>query len=255
MIAARPTPTWAGTRARADRQKRLPPTRPPREASHRRPRSTPRPTWTRNAKDATVNDGPSPSDAASEEDAAVPEAATVDGSSPLGPNLLANASFEQGYVGWTFAPQSAMGKYAFDQLPVPGGYTIDGQYELATWSGTDSFTVQISQTFTNLPDGTYTFEGNFNCGVNNQAYIFVKGCGGPDQQQNIGVTAPTSWLQVAIPGIQVTGGSCQVGFLVDASPSDWLNADAFTFAAIAGSSPSEGGTHSEGGSANDGGAE
>ena len=207
-------------------------------------------------KDATVHDGPSPSDAASEADAAVPEASTVDGSTALGPNLLVNASFEQGYVGWTFVPQSAMGKYAFEQMPVPGSYTIDGQYELATWSGTDSFTVQISQTFTTLPDGTYTFKGNFNCGVNNQAYVFAKGCGGPDQQQNIGVTSPTSWLEVGIASVQVTGGEdFQVGFLVDASPTDWLNADAFTFAAVAGSSPNEGGTETEAGTASDGGTE
>ncbi len=41
----------------------------------------------------------------------------------------------------------------------------------------------------------------------------------------------TSWEVISID-IDDTSSSCQVGFYVDASPTDWLSADAFTFALV-----------------------
>jgi hypothetical protein len=145
------------------------------------------------------------------------------------PNLITNWSFENGYAGWLFLPTTAEGKDAFTQTPVPGAHVIDGQYEMATWSGTEAFTVKIYQQLTNVPNGTYTFQGYFNLGMNNQVYLYSKNCGGPDQQANIPITGATQWESIAITGIQVTGGSCEVGFYIDAAVSNWVNADAFTF--------------------------
>ena len=83
-------------------------------------------------------------------------------------------------------------------------------------------------TIKDVPPGTYTFQGWFNRGVNNATYLYAN-CGGANQQVDIPITAPTSWLLVSIPGITVTGGSCELGFFVDASATDWVNADAFSF--------------------------
>jgi hypothetical protein len=43
------------------------------------------------------------------------------------------------------------------------------------------------------------------------------------------LTNSTQWIEVGIGGINVTNNQCEVGFVVDASPTQWLNADAFSF--------------------------
>jgi hypothetical protein len=148
-----------------------------------------------------------------------------------GPFLgLVNPSFEQGYSGWTFEPSSAAGKYAFTQYPTPGAYTIDGQYELATWHGVDAYKVRVFQSFVGLENGKYTFKGYFNRGDgHNAVYIYTSGCGGPDRQANVPLTNSTGWDQVGLGGIDVTANACEVGFVIDANPTNWLNADAFSF--------------------------
>lgn len=148
-----------------------------------------------------------------------------------GPSVLVNPGFETGLSGWSFDPAAAMGKYAYTQFPQGvGAMTIDGQYELATWSGTDAFTLRVFQTPSNLPSGTYTLTAHFNRADGfKAAYLYARNCGGPDQQQNIPSTAATEWVVTQITGIQVTAGQCEVGFYVDSNPADWLNADAFSF--------------------------
>lgn len=151
-------------------------------------------------------------------------------STDAGVNMLANASFEQGLMGWTFDPMSAEGKYAFTQFPVGTATVVDGQYELATWHGTDAFRIRVYQSLTGLENGRYTFKGWFNRGDGqNAVYVYSSGCGGPDQQTNIPLTNATQWIDVGIGGINVTNNQCEVGFVVDANPTNWLNADAFTF--------------------------
>jgi hypothetical protein len=165
-------------------------------------------------------------------DSMAPTDASAESEAGPAPPALVNPSFEQAYSGWTFDPATAMGKYAYTQYPSQGGYTIDGQFELATYSATDSFMVAVSQTLTNVPDGTYRFSGHFNCGVNNAAYVYSTMCGGADQRANIPVTVTTTSWEVVSVDIAVTGGSCTVGFFVSASPTDFLNTDAFTFALV-----------------------
>lgn len=148
-----------------------------------------------------------------------------------GPSVLANPSFELGLSGWSFEPASAMGKYAYTQFPPGQATTIDGQNELATYSGNDAFTVRVFQIPSNLPSGKYTFTAYFNRGDGfNAAYLYSRNCGGPDRRQDIPLTAATQWLQVQIGAIDVTSSQCEVGFFVDSNPTDWLNADAFSFA-------------------------
>lgn len=147
-----------------------------------------------------------------------------------GPSVLVNPSFEAGLSGWTIDPPTAMTKYVYTQFAQGGSMTIDGQNELATWSPTDAFTVRIFQTPMNLPSGTYTFSAYFNRGDGfNAAYMYARNCGGTDQQLTIPVTSATQWVKSQIT-VQVTAGQCEVGIYEESNPTDWLNADALSFA-------------------------
>jgi len=144
--------------------------------------------------------------------------------------LLVNPGFELSYSGWTFDPLSVRGTYVFTQWPTTGSVTVEGQYELSTWTQTVPFTVKVTQVVTGLADGKYTFQGWFNRGDGfNFAYILATGCGGANRQVNIPLTAPTQWLDIQLSGIDVVGGRCEVGFYVDSNAGNWLNADAFSF--------------------------
>ena len=205
-----------------------------------------------------ARDASAPVDAQATSDASVDRAETAsDASTPdaaeAGPiDYLANPNFASSTLaGWTVVPPDAAQTTAFTQAPVGSATTPQGQaYELATYSASAAFTVDMSQSLTNLPDGTYTFSGWFNRGTNNQAYIYAKNCGGSDtaaddggagEVADIPLTSSTGWEQVTIAGIVVAGGSCQVGFYVDAAATDWLNADGFSFESVAPSGSDAGG--------------
>jgi hypothetical protein len=156
------------------------------------------------------------------------------GSPPTGDgNVLVNPSFEQLWTGWLVDPAASQGNHARVKWPQPGSTTPDGEAEqnlLGTWHATDTYVVQIYQSLSGLEDGFYTFKGFFNWGgLHNAVQLFARNCGGDDLILDIPATAATQWLEVGIGGIEVVGGNCEVGFLVDSNPADWLNADVFSF--------------------------
>jgi hypothetical protein len=145
---------------------------------------------------------------------------------------LVNPSFETfSTVGWTIDPPSAATKrYIFVQAPTGTVPAPDGTYELATWHQTDGFQVEIYQNVTGLEDGTYTFQGSFSRGEGlNEIYMFARNCGGaePDPMP-IPVTSPSAFEVIALTGIEVSGGSCEVGVYVDSNLGNWMNADKFS---------------------------
>jgi hypothetical protein len=146
---------------------------------------------------------------------------------------LVNPSFETGNtMGWTVLPAEALTKkHAYVQWPVGGGSVPEGHYEFSTWHETDAFTVELSQTIKGLSDGTYTFKGYFSRGDGfNSVTMFARNCGSTDPAPvPIPLTEPTQWLDVEVTGIEVVGGSCEVGIAIDSKPTNWLNADLFTF--------------------------
>ncbi len=150
-----------------------------------------------------------------------------------GGNILTNSSFEEFWSGWTVDPDNARGKYANVKWPQPGSFTPNGEPEenlLGTWHMTDAFVVSVYQSLQGIDDGMYTFKGFFNWGgAHNAIQIFARNCGGPDNYQDVPPTADTQWIEVGIGGIEVLGGHCEVGFTVDSNPTDWLNADMFSF--------------------------
>lgn len=150
-----------------------------------------------------------------------------------GGNILTNSSFEEFWSGWIVDPDDARGKYANVKWPQPGSFTPNGEPEenlLGTWHMTDAFVVNVYQSLQGIEDGMYTFKGFFNWGGSHNAIqIFARNCGGPDVTQDVPPTADTQWIEVGIGGIEVVGGHCEVGFMVDSNPQDWLNADMFSF--------------------------
>ncbi|HYP87298.1 MAG TPA: hypothetical protein VEQ59_04080, partial [Polyangiaceae bacterium] len=145
---------------------------------------------------------------------------------------LVNPSFETANtLGWTVEPSEALTKrHAFVQLPQGTATVPDGGYEFSTWHMTDTFTVELFQTVTGLEDGTYTFQGYFSRGDGfNSVALFARNCGGDDPEPVVvPLTDPAQWLNVELTGIEVTGGSCEVGLSIDSNPTNWLNADDFT---------------------------
>ena len=134
-------------------------------------------------------------------------------------NLLANPGFESGSLsGWS---NSGSPTAAFVQTTSPHA----GGYNLAHWKRS-AWTVKTSQTVTGLADGTYTFKAwVINWGVQT-GYIFAENCGGPTQTTPL--PPASTYFQVTIGSIPVTGGSCTVGIYTSSSTGS-IVADDFDF--------------------------
>lgn len=146
---------------------------------------------------------------------------------------LVNPSFETtNTLGWTVDPTDALTKrHAFVQLAQGTATVPDGSYQFSTWHMTDAYTVELHQTITGIEDGTYTFKAYFSRGDGfNSVFMFARNCGGTDPEPvPVPLTDASQWLNVEVTGIEVVGGSCDVGLSLDANPANWLNADLFTF--------------------------
>lgn len=138
---------------------------------------------------------------------------------------LVNPSFETfNTMGWTLEPA---GTYAFVQAPQGTDKNPDGAYEFSTWSQTEAFKVDLYQNIKGLEDGTYTFKGYFSAGLNNVT-LFARKCGGATDPTPAVVPAQ-SWTAVEVKGIEVVGGSCEVGVHIESMATQWMNADLFSF--------------------------
>jgi hypothetical protein len=138
---------------------------------------------------------------------------------------LLNPSFETlNTVGWTVEPA---GTYAFVQLPQGTDKNPDGAYEFSTWHDTATFTVELYQNIKGLEDGKYTLKAYISSGPNNVS-LFARKCGGAVEPDPVVVPTQT-WTPVEVKGIEVVGGSCEVGLHVESTARQWMNADLFTF--------------------------
>ena len=145
------------------------------------------------------------------------------------PELL-NPSFETGStLNWEVSPSSAIAsRHVYVQFPTGEVPAPDGNYELAFWHATDSYDLVVSQKLTGLSDGTYTFSGYFSRGANLLVTMFAKNCSAKDPTpKEIPSTDPSSFTRFSLTGIEVKGGSCEVGITVEGGPNDWMNADLF----------------------------
>ncbi|HEX6765600.1 MAG TPA: hypothetical protein VF103_08990, partial [Polyangiaceae bacterium] len=144
---------------------------------------------------------------------------------------LVNPSFETNNTnGWTVSPAQALSsRWVYTQAPTGTVAAPDGAYELATWHNMTAYQVELSQRVTGLEDGTYTFSGYFSWGLMiNEIYLFARNCSDTDPDpMPVPATPSDSFIQVSLTGINVVGGSCEVGLYVDGSINAWMNADKF----------------------------
>ena len=158
---------------------------------------------------------------------------------PVG-NLLLNASFESGLTSWVVDPKEATTaptRYVYTQFPTGSSTAKDGTQILSTWHDTAEYQITVSQIVTKLVPGKYHFTGWFSSTQLRQAFIFARNCGGAEQDIDVPALG-FPWFEVAIPEINVTGTSCEVGVFVHGSKPeglqpDWFNADMFTFEWVA----------------------
>ncbi len=84
-------------------------------------------------------------------------------------------------------------------------------YALHYWLGTP-FHFTLSQTITDLVDGTYAFSLWIQGGGGEKVLqLFAKDCGGENKTLDIVNTGWQKWTNPVIKGIQVTGGKCTIG--------------------------------------------
>jgi hypothetical protein len=192
------------------------------------------------AQDAAQNDTSASSDSGGSEvsppasdggiDGTSVDAARADAGGPT--NYIVNGNFDNGTLsGWTVVPSAAEYTEVKTQVAADFGNTPpQGQtYEFASYDADGGFTVDVSQTPTDLPNGVYTFAGWFSRGTNDDVYIYVQGCGDAGMMTtSVPITAGTQWVQVVLGGIQVAGGGCQFGLHIQSEATQWVNADGFT---------------------------
>jgi arabinogalactan endo-1,4-beta-galactosidase len=153
-------------------------------------------------------------------------------------NLLTNPGFESDMTGW-----STSGTAAADYTQTTNAHT--GAKNLAHWYGS-AWTVTTYQTVTGLANGTYTLSAWIkNWGVTT-GYIEAYNCGGTTQTTNLPVSS--TYVQVSIASITVSGGSCTVGIYTSSSVQS-IAADDFDFHSLTGptSTPTRTATPSPGG--------
>lgn len=146
-------------------------------------------------------------------------------------SFIENGSFETGNTSsWDVVPSSALqNRHVYVQTPTGTVPAPDGVYELAFWHDTDSYQVTISQVVEDLEDGTYTLAGFFSRGANMTATLFARNCSDKDPEpRDIPMTDPNSFTLFRLTDIEVSGGRCEVGVMVDAGPGDWMNMDMLT---------------------------
>lgn len=132
-----------------------------------------------------------------------------------GNNWVLNPSFEADRVsqtsltGWKVSPVDA------------SNINSTSQRKTGRWGAYITGAKTLSQTITELPNGTYALSVWVKSSGAGQ--IFAKGFGGGDLSTN--VSAASDWTKKTITGIKVTNGTMQVG--VQSSNGQWLAVDDF----------------------------
>jgi hypothetical protein len=164
------------------------------------------------------------------------------GGEPVAPGtpVLVNPSFEGGLKGWSVDPPSAAdaSEHAPAKPPVFqqwGGegaanvQAVDGDYVLSTWYESAGYSARIYQVLEGLEDGTYTLKAHVaNIATINTAELYAKGCSDTDPAP-LALSGSETLIERVLEGIEVEGGTCEVGINIEAKAADWVNVDLFSF--------------------------
>lgn len=134
--------------------------------------------------------------------------------------IVLNKGFEENALnggsgsGWTNTGSSSV---SADSTARTG--TAYGRHYSAT-----SYTANTSQAITGLTNGLYKFSAYVkSSGGQTSAYLYANNFGGA--QLNANITATGDWKKIEVTGINVTNGTCTIGFSSGANAGNWINFD------------------------------
>lgn len=159
--------------------------------------------------------------------------AYADDQGSRGTNLAQNPGFDLASGNLVQSPQdwATTGDAAADyaQLATNPGDARSTAYRGVHWSGS-SYTVQTHQTITGLDDGRYSLRVWVRSSASpGDAYVYTSGCGGSVERATI-PSSLTTWTEVRLPGIAVSGGSCTIGIASEDAPAtQWIAFDDVDF--------------------------
>jgi arabinogalactan endo-1,4-beta-galactosidase len=137
---------------------------------------------------------------------------------------LSNPGFEDDGAGTTIrtAPSGWTNSGTATAAAIePGGHL--GQFHLSHRHD-DDYSVETSQTLTNLRDGWYTLRAWVRRSPGrNDSYLQLK-CGNESERVNLPVARPDQWLQIIVPA-RVRRGSCTIVLHTNAAGGEWSNFD------------------------------
>ncbi len=140
-------------------------------------------------------------------------------------NAVANHGFEinspvQSPPGWsTWSTSSSDADYT-----EAGGYK--GNYQLGHWKAS-AYQVYTYQPLKNLPNGKYTLSAWVRCGGGqNEASMLAKNNG---EERKAVIPSTNYWKLIQITDINVSSGTCEIGFYSDAKAGQWLHVDEVSF--------------------------
>jgi arabinogalactan endo-1,4-beta-galactosidase len=140
-------------------------------------------------------------------------------------NYATNPGFETGDLsGWTVDGNTEAVNISNEAQNVH-----QEMYALHYWLG-KPFHFALSQTITDLVDGTYAFSlWNQGGGGEKILQLFARDCGGNTKTMDIVNTGWQKWTNPTIQGIQVTGGKCTIGLTLDSDAGSWAFVDDVVF--------------------------
>lgn len=142
-------------------------------------------------------------------------------------NLVTNPGFENGTSGWT------LDENASAQYTESSGRSGD---RLTHWSSDASYSANTNQTISGLASGTYRLSTYTVGGATSSAWLWAY-CDGNSYSSPIPSAGWGNWTEVAVEGIEVNGGSCQIGITTE--DSEWSSFDDVVFEQVSGGEPVE----------------
>ncbi|HEX3048904.1 MAG TPA: hypothetical protein VHY08_29425 [Bacillota bacterium] len=101
-----------------------------------------------------------------------------------------------------------------------------GSWRLGEYNAS-AYHAWAGQTLTGIPSGTYTLSAWVrSSGTPVSRYMYIKNYGGNQLQVNFPVT--NTYTQITITGVNITTGTCEIGFEHNANAGNWLAVDDVT---------------------------
>ncbi|MEP6987361.1 MAG: carbohydrate binding domain-containing protein, partial [Chloroflexota bacterium] len=136
-------------------------------------------------------------------------------------NYVANSGFENGNLDFW----SVDGDSDAVDISKEASNIHAGTYALHYWKA-DAFAFTLSQTITDLPDGTYSLSAWMHGGGGEKSLqLYVSDYGGEPLTVDTANTGWLVWKTPTIANITISGGKCTIGLKVAATAGNWAFLD------------------------------